>query len=96
MFNLLEIFEPYMLFITMFFTLLINIILIFKGLNWIALIVGNVIVIIVFELMGVGEYNFINVVMGYIMQIVGDLISSVIDGIGDFISGIIDSLKFWK
>ena len=72
---LVKLFEPYMLFISFFLTIIVNIYLISKNVNWIIIVIGNLIVILVLEFLGLDEYNFLNKVVEWILDFIGDLLS---------------------
>lgn len=72
---LVKLFEPYMLFISFFITIIVNIYLISKNVNWIIIVIGNLIVILVLEFLGLDEYNFLNHVVEWILDFIGDLLS---------------------
>ena len=75
---LLEIFEPYMVFISFFITIIVNIYLIIKKVDWIILIVGNLLVAIVMGFFGLSEYNIITVIVDEFVELVGDFITSIL------------------
>jgi hypothetical protein len=71
---MLEIFAPYLLFISFFITVLFNLWLISKNANWIIIIIANLLLILVMEFLNFAEYNFLNQVVKWIIQTIGDFI----------------------
>ena len=76
---LIEMFSPYMYFISFFLTVIINVYLLSKNVNWIVLVVGNLLIIVVLEFLGLGQYNFLNKIIEWIFDFVGDIIKSFWD-----------------
>lgn len=90
--NLLELFKPYISFITFFITILINIYLLLKGINWISLLIGNLIIILVFEFLNIAEYNLLNQIIEFIIDFIGGIIKGIWDRT---IGGFLRSLGEW-
>ena len=86
-----EIFEPYLLFISFFISVIVNIYLIVKRVNWIIIIVANLLVVVIMEFFGLSSYNIISVLINGIIDIIVD----IFNGIGDAIKSFFDFLKFW-
>ena len=98
---MLEIFTPYMLFISFLLTVLFNLWLISKNIHWIVIIIANLLLIVVMEFLNLAEYNFLN----RIIELIIDFIAGIFTGILDFISrlfsgiwdltlgGLIDAIK---
>ncbi len=89
---LLDIFEPYMLFITFFITIIVNIMLIKSKLPWYSLIIANVILTLIMNFLGLGEYDFISVVVVEIVEVLRDIIVALIDSFIEFWTSIIKSI----
>ena len=94
---MLEIFAPYMLFISFLLTVLFNLWLISKNTRWFVIIIANLLLIVIMEFLGLAEYNFLNKIVDwiidFIVNIIGGLIDKLWDVIKDFISGIWDAIK---
>ena len=94
---MLEIFAPYMLFISFLLTVLFNLWLISKNTRWFVIIIANLLLIVIMEFLDLAEYNFLNQIVDwiidFIVNIIGGLIDKLWDKIKDFISGIWDAIK---
>ena len=55
---MLELFTPYLPFISFLTTIVVNILLIVKNAHWWAYIIANVLIIIVFLVMGITPFDF--------------------------------------
>ena len=89
---MLEIFAPHLQFIAFFITIVINVYLITKvKVNWIMLLLGNLLVSIVLKYVGLGEYDLITQIIDFII----DLVSKIFKGIRDTIGGWIGDLFSW-
>ncbi len=75
--ELLIIFAPYLSFISFFITILINAILVYKGIGWFSLLVANVIIMLVLTFLGIGDYNFFAVVIQKVVEIIGELLKPI-------------------
>ena len=104
---MLEIFAPYMLFISFLLTVLFNIWLISKNIHWIVILIANLLLVLVMEFLNLAEYNFLNKVIELLVDFLArivkgilDFISDVISGLWNFIRGIIkdivDSILPWR
>ena len=89
---MLEIFTPYLPFIAFFITIVINVYLITKvKVNWIMLLIGNLLVSIVLKSVGLGEYDLITQIIDNLVK----WISKIFNGIKDVIGGWIRDLFSW-
>ena len=90
---MLEIFTPYLHFISFFITIVINLYLIIKvKVNWVMLLIANLLITLIMNYIGLGEYDLITQIIDFIV----DLISKIFKGIKDVIGGwISDIFKFW-
>ncbi len=89
---MLEIFAPYLPFISFFITIVINIYLIIKvKVNWIMLLIANLIITLLMNYVGLGEYDLITQIIDFIV----DLVSKIFKGIKDVIGGWIRDLFSW-
>jgi len=87
-----EIFAPYLPFIAFFITIVINAYLIIKvKVNWIMLLIANLLVTILMNYLGLGEYDLITQIIDFIV----DLVSKIFKGIKDVIGGWIRDLFSW-
>lgn len=78
---MLEIFTPYMLFISFLLTVLFNLWLISKNIHWIVIIIANLLLIIIMEFLNLAEYNFLN----KILNLFFDFLTKILDWILNFI-----------
>jgi hypothetical protein len=74
---LAELFLPYSLFISFFITVIINIWLISKQINWVLLLAGNLLVILILEFVGLSEYSFLNQIVEFILDTIKNIISYI-------------------
>lgn len=89
---MLEIFTPYLPFISFFITIVINLYLIIKvKVNWIMLLITNLIITLLMNYIGLGEYDLITQIIDFIV----DLVSKIFKGIKDVIGGWIRDLFSW-
>jgi len=90
---MLEIFAPYMLFISFILTVVFNLWLISKNIHWLVIIIANLLLILIMEFLGLAEYNFLNRIaewiIGFVVDIISGLFGKLWDAIKDFISSII-------
>lgn len=77
---MLEIFEPYLPFIAFVITIIVNIILIKNNVNWVILIVGNVLITLLLSFVGV-EYNFLAIVIKNLVKIIIEILESLFDAL---------------
>ena len=82
---MIDIFMPYMPFITFLITIIVNLFLVFKGANWFSYIVINVILIIVFTRFGITPFDFITDVVDQLVNIVKAIFRSIGEAIGDLL-----------
>ena len=73
-----EIFSPYLSFIVFFIVIVVNIFLIIKKVDWILLIVANLILNIVLAFFGLSSISFL-----------ADIVSEFVDLIGDFLKDLL-------
>lgn len=93
---MLEMFAPYMLFISFIITVLFNIWLISKNIHWIVILIANLLLILVMEFLNLGEYNFLNKIVEWIFDFIGEMfnrfwdstVGRLIDAIKDFLDRI--------
>ena len=90
---MLEIFTPYLLFISFILTVVFNLWLISKNIHWLVIIIANLLLILIMEFLGLAEYNFLNRIaewiVGFVVDIISGLFGKLWDAIKDFISSII-------
>ena len=91
MLELLELFAPYMLFISFLITVLFNLWLISIKSNWIVLLIANLLLILIMEFLGLAEYNFLNKVLEWLFDFIARIITGIFEGINDIVEGIWDS-----
>lgn len=87
---MLELFAPYMLFISFFITVLFNIWLISKNVNWIVLLIANLLLVLIMEFLGLSEYNFLNKIVEWIFDFLARIITGIFSGISDIVDGVWD------
>ena len=87
---MLEIFAPYMLFISFLITVLFNLWLIGKNVHWIAILIANLLLVLIMEFLNLAEYNFLNRIIELIIDFIAGIFTAILDFIGRIFSGIWD------
>ena len=91
MLELLELFGPYMLFISFFVTVVFNLWLVSIKANWIVIVIANLLLLLIMEFLGLAEYNFLNKVVEWIFDFIADILTwiwqSTLGGLLDKIFG---------
>ena len=85
MLELLELFTPYMLFISFLITVVFNMWLISIKSNWIVILIANLLLILIMEFLGLAEYNFLNKVLEWLFDFIARIISGIFEGINDIV-----------
>ncbi len=89
---MLELFTPYMLFISFFVTVVFNLWLVSIKANWIVILIANIVLILIMEFLGLAEYNFLNKVVEWILNFIAEVLSwiwkSTLGGLLDDLFGI--------
>ena len=104
---MLEIFAPYMLFISFLLTVLFNLWLISKNIHWIVILIANLLLVLVMEFLNLAEYNFLNKVIELLIDFISSIFTGILDFIAEVFSGmwnfirgiikdIIDSILPWR
>ena len=92
MLELLELFAPYMLFISFFVTIVFNLWLVSIKANWIVIVIANLLLMLIMEFIGLAEYNFLNQAVEWILDFIADVLSwiwrSTLGGLLEKIFGI--------
>ena len=90
---MLEIFTPYLPFIAFFITIVINVYLITKvKVNWLMLLLGNLLVTIVLNYLGLGEYDLITQIIDKMVKWISDIFGGIKDTIGGWLR---DLFSWW-
>ena len=76
-----EMFEPYLPFISFFIAIVVNVFLIIKKVDWVLLVVGNIIIALVMGFLGLGEYNILTIMFNEILGFAEELFQAI----GDYI-----------
>ena len=82
-----EFLEPYLFWIFTSIIIIINLILIFKGINIYVILFFNIILSITLNLIGLGEYDFLTTIIGGIIDLLTQLLDLLFDRIGDLMFG---------
>ena len=93
--SIIEMFEPYLAFISFFITIILNVWLISKKVDWIILLIGNLIIILVFQFFGLSEYNLLNKIIEWLLKFIGDLLKGIWDATGGKIFSSPDDPDFY-
>jgi len=89
--ELIDLFAPYMLFISFLLTVLFNLWLISIRSNWIVLLIANLLLILIMDFIGLAEYNFLNKVLEWLFDFIARIITGIFEGINDIVKGIWNS-----
>lgn len=76
---MLEIFAPYMLFISFILTVLFNLWLISKNIHWLVIIIANLLLVLIMEFLNLAEYNFLNKIAEWILDFIGSILRGIWD-----------------
>ena len=87
---MLELFAPYALFISFLITVLFNLWLISKNVNWIVIIIANLLLMIVMDFLNLNEYNFLNRIVEWFMDFADEILKDIWDST---VGGLIDKIK---
>ena len=91
MLELLELFAPYMLFISFFITVAFNLWLISIRTNWSVILIANLLLVLIMEFLGLAEYNFLNKLLEWIFDFIARIITGIFEGINDILKGVFDN-----
>ena len=80
-----ELFEPYLFWIFTSLIIIINLILIFRGINIYVILFFNIIFSITLNLIGLGEYDFLTTLLDGIIDLIVQLLDLLFDRITDLI-----------
>ncbi len=82
---LFDFFEPYLFWIFTSLIIMINLILIFKGINVLVILLFNIIFSITLNLIGLGEYDFLTTLLDGIIDLIVRLLDLLFDRIIDLL-----------
>ena len=88
---MLEMFAPYMLFISFLITVLFNLWLISKNVHWVVILIANLLLILVMEFLNLAEYNFLNKLVDWIFDFIGQIFDKIFEFFGRMLQRIWDS-----
>ena len=90
---MLEIFAPYLTFISFFITIVINVYLIIKvKVNWVMLLIANLLLTLIMNFVGLGEYDLITQIINFIVELVVSIFGGLKDVVGGWLRNI---FKLW-
>ena len=81
-----ELFEPYLFWIFTSLIIILNLALIFRGVNIYVILFFNIIVSITLNLIGLGEYDFLTTILGGIIDLIGQLLDLLFNRIVDLLN----------
>lgn len=89
--EILNMFSPYLLFISTFLVIGVNILfIIYAKPNWIILLIFNLIITVIMNTIGLGQYDLITVIVTKVGEILVDIFGNIFKAIGDAIGGLFD------
>ncbi len=83
---LFDFFEPYLFWIFTSLIIIINLILIFKGINIYVILFFNIILSITLNLIGLGEYDFLTTIVEGIIDLIGQLLDLLFNRLVDLLN----------
>ena len=83
---LFDFLEPYLFWIFTSLIIILNLALIFRGVNIYVILFFNIIVSITLNLVGLGEYDFLTTILGGIIDLIGQLLDLLFDRIVDILN----------
>jgi len=83
---LFEFFEPYLFWIFTSLIIILNLALIFRGVNVYVILFFNIIVSITLNLIGLGEYDFLTTILGGIIDLIGQLLDLLFNRLVDLLN----------
>lgn len=83
---LFDFFEPYLFWIFTSLIIIVNLILIFRGINIYVILFFNIIVSITLNLIGLGEYDFLTTILGGIIDLIGQLLDLLFNRLVDLLN----------
>ena len=89
---MLEIFAPYMLFISFILTVLFNLWLISKNIHWLVIIIANLLLMLIMEFLNLTEYSFLNTIVDWLVDFIVDVIGGLFKALWDAIKDLISSI----
>lgn len=81
-----EFFEPYLFWIFTSLIIILNLALIFRGVNIYVILFFNIIVSITLNLIGLGEYDFLTTILGGIIDLIGQLLDLLFSRLVDLLN----------
>ena len=81
-----EFLEPYLFWIFTSLIIILNLALIFRGVNIYVILFFNIIVSITLNLIGLGEYDFLTTILGGIIDLISQLLDLLFDRIVDLLN----------
>ena len=83
---LFEFFEPYLFWIFTSLIIIVNLILIFRGINIYVILFFNIILSITLNLIGLGEYDFLTTIIEGIIDLIGQLLDLLFNRLVDLLN----------
>ena len=80
-----ELFEPYLFWIFTSLIIIINLVLIFRGINIYVILLFNILFSITLNLIGLGEYDFLTTLLDGIIDLIIQLLDLLFDRIADLL-----------
>ena len=80
-----ELFEPYLFWIFTSLIIIINLVLIFRGINIYVILLFNILFSITLNLIGLGEYDFLTTLLDGIIDLIVQLLDLLFDRIADLL-----------
>ena len=82
---LFDFFEPYLFWLFTSLIIIINLVLIFRGINIYVILLFNILFSITLNLIGLGEYDFLTTLLDGIIDLIIQLLDLLFDRIADLL-----------
>ena len=89
---MLEIFTPYLLFISFILTVVFNLWLIRRNIHWLVIIIANILLVLIMEFLNLAEINFLNKIFDWLIYFIVNIIGELIIKLWDLIKYLISDL----
>lgn len=79
--EILQLLGPNAIFLTGTIIVLLNLYLVFKGIPWVTLLIGNIIFSVIMNIIGLADYDLITVIVTKIGEVLVNIVKSIWDAI---------------
>lgn len=90
--DLIDMFTPYMYMFTFLISISITLYALFKGVGWVNILILNIIISIIFNVMGLGGFDLLSNLVNYIIDLLIQLTDVIMDFLFDPITDFLENL----